>query len=246
MEPFPIQVRARYDAPGRWLWLVKWLLLIPHYLVLALLWIAFGALTLIAYVAVLVTGAYPRGIFAFNVGVLRWSWRVGYYGYQVLGTDAYPPFTLADVDSYPAGLRAGYPGRLPRWRVFSWLLAVPHLLIVATLFGGWQSYQRGDAATLSIGLAGVVVLIAAIALLVTREYPRGLYDLLVGAGRWWLRVAGYVVAGAYLDRKRLHGCSSWRWTGSGPAHARGRDRNPVQDRDAGSGRGRRFRSGRHR
>lgn len=195
MNGYPVRLYARRDpVPGRWLWLVKWLLLIPHYIVLAVLWIVFVVLTLAAYVAVLVTGRYPAGIHKFNVGVLRWSWRVGYYGYQVLGTDRYPPFALADVPDYPAGLDADPPRPVKRWRPFvAWLLAIPHLMIVAALTGGWRVYDSGDTVVyVSGGLVAVTVLIVGIALLFTGRYPPGLYDLLLGVARWVTRAVAYV------------------------------------------------------
>src|SRR5947208_2343282 len=109
---YPVRVHAGRNGPlSRWLWLVKWLLILPHVLLLIPLWIGFLLLSLVALVAIVVTGRYPRSIFDFNVGVLRWTWRVSYYAYNVLGTDRYPPFTLAEVPGYPAGLDVEYPER---------------------------------------------------------------------------------------------------------------------------------------
>jgi uncharacterized protein DUF4389 len=197
---YPLSVQARFDQPSRWLWLVKWLLLIPHYIILAFLGLAFVIVTVIAFFAILFTTRYPRGLFGFNVtvGVLRWSWRVSYYGYSALASDRYPPFTLADVPDYPARLEIDYPQRLNRWLpLVKWLLAVPHYLLVGALVGtGYaveSSMQNSRGFSYSgPSLIGACVLIAAIALLFTARYPAGLYDLVVGINRWSYRLVVYV------------------------------------------------------
>jgi Domain of unknown function (DUF4389) len=193
---YPMHVGAELEPDlSRWLWLVKWLLLIPHYVVLVFLWIAFLATSIAAFFAILVTGRYPRAIFDFNVGVLRWSWRVHYYGYGALGTDRYPPFTLDEVPDYPAHLSMDYPENLSRGLVLvkSWLLAIPHYFIVAIFVGGasYAASQDGHPVTRAAGLIDVLVFIAGVSLLVGLRYPKSLFDLVIGLDRWVLRVAAY-------------------------------------------------------
>src|SRR5438552_2948536 len=145
---YPLQLTGELSPRlSRWLWLVKWLLAIPHFVVLVFLWVAFVVVSVVAFFAILVTGRYPRGLFDFTVGVLRWTWRVGFYSYSALGTDKYPPFTLKDVPDYPARLEVAYPESLSRGLVLVkwWLLALPHCLVVPVFAGG------GGAALSGIG-----------------------------------------------------------------------------------------------
>jgi len=79
---------------NRWLPLVKWLLAIPHYIVLLFLWLAAIVVVIVAWFVILITGRYPRSLFDFVVGVGRWSLRVGAYAF-LLVTDRYPPFALS-------------------------------------------------------------------------------------------------------------------------------------------------------
>jgi len=79
---------------NRWLPLVKWLLAIPHYVVLFFLWLGAAIAVMAAWFAILFTGTYPRGLFGFVVGVLRWTNRVNAYAFTLV-TDQYPPFRLS-------------------------------------------------------------------------------------------------------------------------------------------------------
>jgi hypothetical protein len=188
---YPARLDARLDDPSRWLWLVKCVLVIPHVVVLAFLWLAVVVLTVIAGFAILFTGRYPRSIFDFNVGVMRWTWRVSYYSVSAFGTDRYPPFSLQPDASYPADFEVDYPEHLSRWLVLVkwWLLALPHYLIVAVFAGGW-----GIGLHFPVGGGGLVALLAFVAIVVTAvrsEYPQGLFDFIMGLNRWCFRVLAY-------------------------------------------------------
>jgi hypothetical protein len=199
MPAYPARVEGRLDPElSRWLWLVKWLLAIPHYVVLIFLLIGLVIAWVISLFAILFTGRYPRALFDYNVGVLRWAWRVGFYTFDANGTDRYPPFTLAQTD-YPATFDVEYPEKLSQGLVLVkwWLLAIPHYLLVGIFISGgtwmgWGTGRGGDHAWEGPGLITLLVLIGSVALLFTGRYPRTIFDLVIGLNRWALRVAAYV------------------------------------------------------
>lgn len=217
-EAYPAQLTGHLSAPlSRWLWLVKWILVIPHVIVLFFLSIAALVTTVISGFAILFTGRYPRSLFEFSVGVVRWGWRVCFYSYSALGTDQYPPFTLAKTD-YPADFDIAYPERLNRGLVLVkwWLLAIPHYIIVAIIAGGgwgWSNWRDSDGkwdtandwknvdswnyeagwSDGGVSLLGILVLIAAIILLFSARYPRPLFNFVMGLNRWAFRVQAYAL-----------------------------------------------------
>lgn len=185
--PYPVTVNGTLDEPlSKGLWLIKWLLAIPHFIVLAVLWTVAVILTIIAMVAIVINGKYPRGIFDFNLGVLRWTWRVQYYTYSALATDKYPPFSF-DAPGYPCTLDVPYPEELSRGLALVkwWLLAIPHYIVLGFLVGGSGPRVGGVSFALAI-IAGVV-------LLFTGRYPREVFELQLGINRWALRVSAYTM-----------------------------------------------------
>ena len=182
---YPVTIKGELtEPPSRGWWLLKWLLIIPHVIVLVFLGIAFIGVWIIAFFAILFTGRFPRGLFDFNVGVMRWMWRVGFYSYEALGTDKYPPFTLKSVD-YPADLQVEYPEKLSRGLVLIkwWLLAIPHYIVVVFFHGG--SERNG------VGLVYILAIFAAVALLFTGRYPKEIFKVVIGMNRWSYRVCAY-------------------------------------------------------
>ena len=181
---YPVSITGELtDLPSRGWWLLKWLLGIPHYFILFWLWLVFIVVSIIAFVAILITARYPKRLFNFNVGVLRWTWRVSFYSYHALGTDKYPPFSLASDDSYPAVLEVPYPGRLSRWRVpVRYLLVIPHCIVT----GFFQGSRWG------LGLLPILTIFGAVALLFTGKYPPDIFNIVVGMNRWSYRVTAYV------------------------------------------------------
>ncbi|OBG42827.1 DUF4389 domain-containing protein [Mycolicibacterium fortuitum] len=172
-------MRGAIDVPSRWLWLFKWCVLaVPHYPILIGLYLVYPFSTLAAGVAILCTGRYPRPLFDFNVGVLRWSWRVMNYRFPMNTTDRYPPFSLKADPDYPGALDVDYPEKLVNWAVLVkwWLLALPQIIMC------WAMEP----------LLQVLCVISAVRLLARGTVSEDMFDLLMGMVRWRYRVAAYV------------------------------------------------------
>lgn len=196
-ESFPLRLDGTFDdGTSRWKWLIKWILVIPHVICLVFLWIAVFFVTIAAGVAILATGRYPRRMFDFVVGVMRWTWRVGFYGANAFGTDKYPAFTLAPDASYPAQLDIDYPEHLSRGLVLVkwWLLALPQYLIVGVFAGGWGvGWTGGPRGVSGGGLIALLALIAAVVMLFKGSYPPRIFEFVMGLDRWCFRVLAYAL-----------------------------------------------------
>jgi hypothetical protein len=175
----PIRVRSDLDAPSRWSCLFKWCALaVPHYPILIALYLLYPFATIAAGVAIMFTARYPRPLFDFNVGVLRWSWRLMNYRFPMNSTDRYPPFTLASKPDYPADLEVDYPdGPTNRAALLTrWLLGLPQILLCWALEPFLQ----------------LLCVTNAVWLVAKGTINPGMFDLLLGIVRWRYRVAVYI------------------------------------------------------
>jgi len=171
---YPVTFNVEYpERLSRWLIFVKWLLAIPHFLILGVFGYLVQLTTFISWFAILFTARYPRSLFGLAVMYFRWNARVT--AYVALLRDEYPPFGGSSPE-YPVRFDVEYPEKLSRLLIFvKWLLAIPHILILGLL-----------------GILGIVVyVIGWFAILFTGRFPRSLFDFLVGIGRWSLRVNAY-------------------------------------------------------
>ncbi len=173
---YPIQFEVDYpERLSRWKWLIKWLLAIPHLIIVAAYQYLVAALLFVSVIAILFTGRYPKGLFDLVTGFQRWQARVFAY---VLLRDEYPPFTNGAAPDYPARLTIEYPEGVSRWKwLVKWVLAIPHLVVLYVY-------------TLA---AAVAILIAIVVLVFTGRIPRGLFDFIVGLQRWQYRVYAYAI-----------------------------------------------------
>jgi hypothetical protein len=175
---YPATYEADYPQGGiaRWRpFLQGWLLPIPHWFALFFVLIGAYVAIIISWFAVLITGTYPRGLFDFIAGALRWTNRVN--GYTYLMTEQYPPFSMGEEPQYPIRSHFAYPeGGIARWRpLVHWLLAIPHL--IALYF-------------LAIGVF-VVYVIAWFTIVFTGTFPAGMFNFMVGVWRWNTRAVAY-------------------------------------------------------
>ena len=172
---YPVSAAADLqESYVRFLPLVKWLLLIPHYFALFFLAIGAAVVAFISFFAVLFTGSYPRGMWDYMVGFYRWTLRVT--AYLLLMTDRYPPFSLATSEDDNVFLSAEYPPSVERWRPFvAWLLIIPYLII----------------ASLLLAVAQICSILAFFTIIFTKRIPEGIFDIMRVGLNWQMRANFY-------------------------------------------------------
>ncbi len=174
---YPVDLIGDYDERvNRFLWLIKWILTIPHAILLSLFAIPLIFTLPVSWLAVVILGRYPQILWGYHTGLMRWSWRVNFYSCQAGNTDQYPPFSFGSRDDYPADLQIEYPESSSRLTgFFRWLLIIPHWIIIGILSN----------------IVGILVFFALVIVLFTGRYPEGMFDIIMGMNRWVYRVNAY-------------------------------------------------------
>lgn len=172
---YPVDVDAQLlPEYARFMPLIKWLILLPHYVVLFFLAIGAMFVSFIAFFATLFTAKYPEGMWNYMVGVHRWALRV--MAYQMLITDSYPPFTLEETAEDTVQLKAEYPERVSRWRpFFAWLIVIPFAIV----------------ASLIVFVAQICSVFAFFTVIFTKRIPDGLFNVIRNGFTWNLRAGFY-------------------------------------------------------
>jgi len=189
---YPIRLEVRRDATQSRLtnfplgvgMAIRSILLIPHFIILYFLQIVANIVYFIACFAILFSGRYPRGLFNFYIGYMRWNANMT--GYLVSAYDKYPPFSMDVQPGFPVTLEVDYPENLNKILNFplfigyfiKLILLIPHLIVLVFL----------------VLVAAIVLFIAQFAILFTGSFPEGMHGFMVGVGRWSTRVTAYTVA----------------------------------------------------
>jgi hypothetical protein len=156
---------------SRWKIFVKWLLAIPHFIVLSIFNMLVSIIVFIAWFVILFTKRYPESLYELVLTYMRWTANVN--AYVMLQRDEYPPF---GEGPYPVRLDLPYPAELSRWLIFiKWLLVIPNLIVYVFVV---------------LALA-VALFIAWWVILITGSMPRGLFDFITGVNRWGYRINAY-------------------------------------------------------
>ena len=172
---YPVDVDAQLlPEYSRFMPLIKWLILLPHYIVLFFLGIGAMFVAFIAFFATLFTAKYPEGMWNYMVGVHRWALRVMAYNFLI--TDNYPPFTLQETNEDTIQLVAEYPERVSRWRpFFAGLICIPYAIVASLIYM----------------VASICSFFAFFPILFTKKIPAGLFNVIRNGFTWNLRAGFY-------------------------------------------------------
>jgi hypothetical protein len=172
---YPLRFDVEYqENHSRLLLFFRWLLAIPHFIIIYLLILVLEVVTFIAFLSILFTKKYPKGLFDFAVNVLRWNANVG--AYLGMLRDDYPPFSM-EAGKYPVTFEVDYQAEMSRWApLYKWLIIIPNLIALLFVYIVME----------------IIWIVAWFVILFTGKFPKGMYDFIVGGTRWGYRVNAYL------------------------------------------------------